>query len=127
MRSYKELIRIGSIPRLVWSLWSVRSDAETHSGPRGLPDFEREDARTLLMAAAAMRKAHLLALMSALPLMVAGQQELATARRAGRLHPLVDQFFRDMDQMPAQTDVPTLFDVVLEAAEAWQDFLGGTG
>ncbi|KQO89464.1 glycosyltransferase family 2 protein [Methylobacterium gossipiicola] len=112
----------GGFPRdeAWWRSWS-----RGYSGPRGLPDFEREDARTLLMAAVAMRKAHLLALMSALPLMVAGQQELATARRAGRLHHLVDQFFHDMGQMPAQTDVPTLFDVVLEAAEVWQNFLGG--
>lgn len=112
----------GGFPRdeAWWRSWS-----RGYSGPRGLPEFEREDARKRLVAAVAMRKAHLLALMSALPLMVAGQREVAIARRSGRLHPLVDRFFSDIGQPPAQTDVPALFDAVLEAAEAWQDFLAG--
>ncbi|MBT9293119.1 glycosyltransferase family 2 protein [Prosthecodimorpha staleyi] len=104
-----------------WRAWSSR-----YEGPRELSAFEQQDARTVLNSAIKARMTHLLALMSALPLMVAGPVEIAEAKRNERLHPLVDRFLIDMAARPTSFDVPILFDLVLGAVDAWQDWNSDT-
>ena len=101
-----------------WRSWSRGYD-----GPRDLEAFETADPGPALQRVIAMRKAHLLALMSALPLLVAGPLQVEIERRRARLHPLVDTFFRDLDAFPRSDDVAAVFDLALSAADGWRTLL----
>ena len=101
-----------------WRSWSRGYD-----GPRDLAAFEAAEPAPPLERAIAMRRAHLLALMSALPLLVAGPQQVEIERRRARLHPLVDAFFRGLDAFPRADDVALVFDLALGAADGWKAML----
>ncbi|WP_084632744.1 glycosyltransferase family 2 protein [Pleomorphomonas oryzae] len=98
-----------------WRAWSTQ-----YKGPRELSVFERDDAHIVLKSAIATRQAHLLALMSMLPLMVAGSATITEARREGNLHPRVDYLLANMPEA-TNIDVPNLFDVCLSAIDAWRE------
>ncbi|MGA0534272.1 MULTISPECIES: glycosyltransferase family 2 protein [Hansschlegelia] len=101
-----------------WRKWS-----RDYQGPRDLAAFEGPDPGPPLDRAIATRKAHLLALMSALPLLVAGPQQVEIERRRARLHPLVDTFFLGLHAPPRADDVAAVFDLALGAIDGWDALL----